>query len=173
MTTSIFTKIAAPIAALALAGSLFAAMAPSAGAAFYPAMSPPEYQFLAMLNGDRAANGEGPLVANGTLSGLARQRSQSMAAGTPFSHYDGAGNLIFAGLLNSAAFPYSFAGENIAENNYPDLGQSLGVANTGFMNSAGHRANILNSRFNEVGIGIAGPDGNGRFYYTQMFAQAR
>ena len=91
MTTSIFSKIAAPLAAVALAGSMFAAMAPSAGAAFYPTMSPPEYQFLAMLNGDRAANGEGPLTANGTLSGLARQRSQSMVAGTPFSHYDGAG----------------------------------------------------------------------------------
>ena len=34
------------------------------------------------------------------------------------------------------------------------------------------RANILNTRFNQVGVGIAGPDGNGRFYYTQLFAQA-
>jgi len=136
-------------------------------------MSGPEYQFLAMLNQDRAQNGEGPLGADGTLSGLARQRSQSMASGTAFSHYNAAGQLIFQGLLNGVGFPYSFAGENIAENNYGDLMTSLNVANTGFMNSAGHRANILNPRYNEVGIGIAGPDGSGRFYFTELFAQTR
>ena len=99
------------------------------------------------------------------------QRSQQMLANGSFSHYDGAGNLIFAGLLNGVGFPYAFAGENLAENNYP-WGQSLDQANAALMNSPTHRANILNTRFNQVGVGIAGPDGNGRFYYTQLFAQA-
>ena len=172
MIASIFRKIAGPLAALTLAGSLFASFAPRAGAAYFAPMSPPEYQFLAMVNADRAANGLATLAADTTLSGLAHQRSQGMVASGAFSHYDASGKLIFAGMLNSAGFSYALAGENIAENNYPSLGQSLSVANTEFMNSPTHRANILNSNFNEVGIGIAGPDGSGRFYITELFAQA-
>src|SRR5438552_2708996 len=168
---NVFHAALAPLSALALAGSIFGVSATSAGAVAFAPMSPPEYQFLAELNADRAANGLGALGANGVLSGLARQRSQQMLASGSFSHYDGAGNLIFAGLLNGAGFPYAFAGENLAENNYP-WGQSLDQANAALMNSTTHRANILNTRFNQVGVGIAGPDGNGRFYYTQLFAQA-
>jgi len=171
MIKQILKAARAPFAALAVAGSLYGAMVTSTGAAAFAPMSPPEYQFLAELNGDRAANGLGALGANGVLSGLARQRSQQMLANGSFSHYDGAGNLIFAGLLNGVGFPYAFAGENLAENNYP-WGQSLDQANAALMNSPTHRANILNTRFNQVGVGIAGPDGNGRFYYTQLFAQA-
>ena len=155
---------------LLLATSVYAALAGSAAAAAYPPMSPPEYQFLAELNADRAANGQPPLAANGVLSGLARQRSQQMLATGQFGHYDAAGNLIFAGLLNGVGFPYAFAGENLAENNY-GWGQSLDQANVELMNSPTHRANILNTRFNEAGVGIAGPGPKGEYYYTQLFAQ--
>jgi len=161
-----------PLAALAVAASLYAALAPSAGAAAYPPMTAPEYQFLAEVNADRAANGLPQLAANGVLSGLARQRSQNMLSSGLFSHYDAAGNLIFANLLNGIGFPYAFAGENLAENNYA-WGQSMEVANSELMKSPTHRANILNTRFDQVGIGIAGPGARGEFYYTQIFAQAR
>ena len=155
---------------LLLATSVYAACAGSAVAAAYLPMSAPEYQFLAELNADRAASGQAPLAANSVLSGLARQRSQQMLASGQFSHYDAAGQLIFAGLLNSAGFPYAFAGENLAENNYA-WGQSLDEANAELMNSPTHRANILNARFNEAGVGIAGPGPRGEYYYTQLFAQ--
>lgn len=159
-----------PLGALALAGSIFGASAMSAGAVTAAVVpTAPEYQFIAELNADRAANGLGPLAINGVLSGIARQRAQQIASGT-FSHYDGSGNLIFAGLLNSAGFPFAFAGENLAENNF-GWGQSLDMANQELMNSPEHRANILSPRYNEVGVGIiAGP--NGKFFYTQEFAQA-
>jgi uncharacterized protein YkwD len=163
-------KIARVLAALAITGGLHTALISAAGAAGFPPMTAPEYQFLAELNADRAANGLPPLAANGILSGLARQRSEQMLASGSFSHYDGAGKLIFQGLLNGVGFPYAFAGENLAENNYP-WGQSLDQANTALMNSPAHRSNILNPRFNEVGVGIAGPGAGGRFYYTQLFAQ--
>jgi uncharacterized protein YkwD len=162
----------APLAAVLAAGTLYGALAGSAGAAAYAPMSAPEYQFLAELNADRAANGQPPVAANGVLSGLARQRSQQMLASGQFSHYDAAGKLIFAGMLNGVGFPYAFAGENLAENNY-SWGQSMGVANTELMNSPAHRANILNTRFNEAGVGIAGPGPKGEYYYTQLFAQAQ
>jgi uncharacterized protein YkwD len=135
-------------------------------------MTPPEYQFIAEVNTDRAASGLPALAVNGELSLLARQRSQQMLSTGVFSHYDASGNLVFAGLLNTAGFPYSFAGENLAENNYP-WAQSLDIANTELMNSPSHRANILNSRYNEIGVGIAGPGSNGQYYYTQLFAQTR
>jgi uncharacterized protein YkwD len=158
-------------AAIPLAAILFAALTGSAGAAAYAPMTAPEYQFLAELNAARVANGQPPLAANGVLSGLARERSEQMLATGRFSHYDAAGNLIFAGLLNATAFPYAFAGENLAENNYT-WGQSMEVATGQLMNSPTHRANILNPRFNEAGIGIAGPGPKGEFYYTQLFAEA-
>lgn len=168
---SLFRRAAAPLAALAIAGSLFGAMAPAAGAAAYPAMTPAEYQFLAELNSDRAVNGLPALAANGVLSGLARQRAQQNLAAGSINHYDASGNLIFAGMLNAVGFPFAFAGENLAENNYP-WAQSLDQANAALMNSPTHRDNILNSRYNEAGVGIAGPGSQGQFYYTQLFAQA-
>jgi uncharacterized protein YkwD len=168
-----FLNIArAPLAALAVAGTLYGALAPRAGAAAYAPMSAPEYQFVAEVNADRAANGLPALIPDSVLAGLARQRSQQMLATGAFSHYDGAGNLIFAGLLNGVGFPYAFAGENLAENNY-SWNQSMDVANTELMKSPTHRANILNTRFTEVGVGIAGPGPKGDFYYTQLFAQTR
>ncbi|MDE3075784.1 MAG: CAP domain-containing protein [Chloroflexota bacterium] len=160
------------LAAMGLAGALAASIVgvEGAGAVTFAPMSAPEYQFLAMLNADRQANGLPAVAADGSLSGLARARSQQMLASGVFGHYDAGGQLIFVQLLNGIGFPYLSAGENLAENNY-DLAASLGVANTGLMNSPGHRANILNPNYNEVGIGIAGRGPTGQFYYTELFAQ--
>ncbi len=168
----VFPSVAGALSAIALAGSLFGSLASTASAAAYAPMTPPEYQFIAEANADRAANGLPPLAINAELSGLARQRSQQLLSSGVFSHYDASGNLVFAGLLNSVGFPYAFAGENLAENNYP-WAQSLDMANTELMNSPSHRANILNSRYNEMGVGIAGPSASGQYYYTQLFAQTR
>jgi uncharacterized protein YkwD len=168
--SSILRAAAAPLGGLALAGGVMGASALPVGAAA-PAVIPtaPEYQFIAELNADRGANGLPPLAVNGVLSGIARQRAQQIATGA-FTHYDASGNLIFAGLLNAAGFPYLFAGENLAENNYP-WSQSLNMANQALMNSPEHRANILNARYNEVGVSIIA-GANGQFFYTQEFAQA-
>jgi uncharacterized protein YkwD len=168
---NLLRAICVPLAGLAVAAGLYGAAAPSAGAAAFAPMSGPEYQFLAELNADRVGNGLPAVSADGVLSGLARQRSQQLLSSGVFSHYDTAGHLVFSGMLNGIGFPYQFAGENLAENNSADLGQSLNMANTQLMNSPEHRANILNSRFNEAGVGIAGPGPNGQFYYTQIFAQ--
>jgi len=168
----IFQAALAPLTALAVAGSIFGATAGSAGAVAQPViMTAPESQLMAELNADRAANGEGPLAGNGVLAGIARQRSQMIAASGNFTHYAADGSLVFAGMLNGIAFPYSFAGENLAENNY-SWPVSLDEANTQLMNSPTHRANILSPKYNEVGIGIAGPTPDGKFYYTQIFAAA-
>jgi uncharacterized protein YkwD len=160
------------LAAAALAMTAFAGLSTAAGAAAYPPMTAPECYFLAEVNADRAANGLPPLAANGVLAGLARQRSEQMLTTGVFSHYDARGGLVFTSMLDAVGFPYAFAGENLAENSY-NWGQSLEFARTQLMNSPPHRANILNPRFNEAGIGIAGPGPRGEFYYTQIFAQVQ
>ena len=94
-----------------------------------------------------------------------------MPKGGALSHYDTNGNLILKEIMDDNHIPFITAGENLAENNY-DPTQTVSVANTGLMNSPTHRANILNANYNQVGIGLAGPDGAGRFFYVQLFLQS-
>jgi uncharacterized protein YkwD len=130
-------------------------------------------QFFNALNSDRKANGEQPLALNSQLNQLAQSRAQGLLGtnGAPLNHYDSSGNLILRQLMDGNHIPYISAGENLAENNY-DAGQTVGVANTGLMNSPTHRANILNAGFTQVGIGLSGPDPVGRYYYVQLFLQS-
>lgn len=129
--------------------------------------------FFNLLNSDRQENGEKPLALNSQLSDLAQQRAQGLLGtnGAPLNHYDTSGNLILREIMDGNHIPYITAGENLAENNY-DPSQTVSVANTGLMHSPTHRANILNAGFSQVGIGLSGPDPNGRYYYVQLFLQS-
>lgn len=135
-------------------------------------LSAPEYQFIAMVNEDRRLGAVKSLDANSALSALARARSEQMLSSGVFGHYDAQGRLIFADMLTTSGFPFLWAGENLEENGYA-WPVSLSVADRGLMNSPGHRANILDPRFDEIGVGIAGPGPHGEFYYTQIFAQTK
>jgi uncharacterized protein YkwD len=118
-------------------------------------------------NQHRAASGLAPLQIDGALVAIARQRAQDMAANNYFSHTSPTGQTAFS-IMDASGYVYAAAGENIARNNYPSS-QTVDVAMNGFMNSAGHRANILQSLFTRVGIGVA-TDGNGMVYYAVVFA---
>ena len=118
-------------------------------------------------NQQRAASGLSPLALDGTLVAAARQRAQDMAAKGYFAHTSPSGETAFS-VIDGYGYVYAIAGENIARNNYPQS-QSVGVAMNGFMNSPGHRANILEVLFTKVGIGVA-TDGNGMIYYAVVFA---
>ena len=90
-----------------------------------------------------------------------------MAALGYFSHTSPSGATAFS-LMAQYGYTYLIAGENIARNNYPDA-QSVSTAMAGFMSSAGHRTNILDSRFTRVGIGAAiGTDG--MKYFAVVFS---
>jgi uncharacterized protein YkwD len=115
----------------------------------------------------RAANGVGALALDGTLVAAARQRAQDMASKNYFAHTSPSGETAFS-IIDGYGYVYAIAGENIARNNYPQS-QTVQVAMDGFMNSPGHRANILESRFTRVGVGVA-TDGNGMVYYAVVFA---
>ena len=117
-------------------------------------------------NQQRAANGVAALAIDAQLVDVARQRSQTMASTNCFSH-TACGPTAFD-LLGGIGYFYQIAGENIARNNYP-AAQSVATSMTGFMNSPGHRANILDGRYTRIGVGVVLGQG-GMYYYAVIFA---
>ncbi|WP_406065232.1 CAP domain-containing protein [Streptomyces sp. NBC_01077] len=117
-------------------------------------------QVVALVNAERSKAGCGPLTANATLTRAAQGHSDDMAARDFFDHTnpDGASP---GDRVTAAGYPWSTYGENIA------MGQSTPEqVMESWMNSPGHRANILNCSFKEIGIGIHSEGGP---YWTQVF----
>ena len=104
-----------------------------------------------------------------TATGLARERSSDMAVRNYFSHYTPEGKT-FLPMLSERGFNYRFAGEILARNNYPDA-DAARIAMESYMNSAPHRAIILDARFTLVGVGYALSDEDRMHYFTVIFVQ--
>ena len=118
-------------------------------------------------NVERASLGLGSLELDAVLVQVARERAQDMADKNYFAHTSPTGETAFS-IMNEFGYFYLIAGENIARNNYPDV-ESASVAMNGFMNSSAHRDNILDARFNKVGVGLV-IDGSGMKYFAVVFA---
>ncbi|GGY58484.1 hypothetical protein GCM10010363_44920 [Streptomyces omiyaensis] len=117
-------------------------------------------QVLSLVNAERAKAGCGPLTANAALARAAQGHSDDMAARDFFDHTnpDGAGP---GERVTAAGYPWATYGENIA------MGQTTAEqVMEGWMNSPGHRANILNCDFKEIGVGVQTDGGP---YWTQVF----
>jgi uncharacterized protein YkwD len=120
--------------------------------------------FLNLINNFRAQNGFGSLQISGTLQSAAQWMSADMAAKSYFSHTDSLGR--DAG-TRIRAFGYSYypLGENIAAGN-ADAQRTFEQ----WVNSPGHRANMLNGSFNAIGIGRAyNASSPYRWYWTTDF----
>jgi len=104
-------------------------------------------EMLVLINKERTQRGLNTLEADPELAAVALQHSGDMLARGYFSHYTPEGLSPFD-RINKAKVRFITAGENLA------LAPNLDQAHTGLMNSAGHRANILNRGFGRVGIGI-------------------
>jgi uncharacterized protein YkwD len=127
-----------------------------------------EQQLFALTNQARASAGLPTLHWDSTLAGLARWRSQDMATRDYFSHnIPPSGELVFA-VMDQQGYCYKMAGENIGWNDWPD-DQATQTVQDDFMNSPGHRQNILGSAWNVAGIG-AYKLADGRKFYTVLFA---
>lgn len=124
-------------------------------------MSSDEARILQLVNSERREAGLKPLGSNNDCTKLARMKSQDMVNNNYFSHQSPTYGSPFD-MLKSNGVSYMYAGENIAMN------QSADAAFKAWMNSEGHRKNILNPNFTELGVGIA-PKGNGSNIYTQLF----
>src|SRR5690606_34410957 len=100
-------------------------------------------------NTQRTANGLTGLTLNGQLNAAAQAKADDMAARDYWSHNTPEGDAPWVFIVN-AGYQYQTAGENLA---YGFLNSTATVK--GWMDSPGHRANILNGSYKEVGFGIA------------------
>lgn len=123
-----------------------------------------EAQVLAAVNAQRAQRGLSPLQPTAALRELARQHSRHMLESGRLSH-EGPEGRPLAARMQRAGVGYRMVGENVAMNyNHPDPVTS---AVEGWMQSPGHRANILEGGFTHTGVGVVSE--NGSHYFTQIF----
>ena len=121
-----------------------------------------QVEVLNLVNKERKANGLKPLTLNKELSNVANIKSRDMIEKGYFDHTSPTYGSPFD-MMKTFNISYKAAGENIA------MGQRTpSEVMTDWMNSSGHRANILNSNFTELGVGIY-KGANGTIYWTQMF----
>lgn len=123
------------------------------------AMQGVEQQVVALVNQARRQNGLGELSVNDKLADVARIKAEDMATNRYFSHTSPTYGSPFD-MMKRFGISYRTAGENIA------MGQTTAQqVFDGWMNSPGHRANILNPSFTQIGVGYS-PNGH---YWVQMF----
>lgn len=120
-------------------------------------------EVLAQCNAQRQANGIAALSLDPELTKAANIRAQEIA--TLFSHTRPDGRKCFT-VLDQIGYSYWSAGENIAAG----YGNSSAVMN-GWMNSLGHRSNILNAGFKRLGVGyVYIPNSEYGYYWVQIFS---
>ena len=121
-----------------------------------------ENEVIKLVNAERSKRGLQTLTANWEVSRVARYKSQDMAKKGYFSHTSPTYGSPFA-MMESFGIKYSAAGENIAKGQ-----RTPQEVMNAWMNSAGHRSNILSPSYTQIGVGVA-KDSAGRYYWTQMF----
>lgn len=116
-------------------------------------------------NEDRALTSLGELTWNPTLAEAAQEKANDMAANSYFAHTSPSGTSPWY-WFKKAGYEYSHAGENLAVY----FTDSVDV-HTAWMNSPGHRANILNGKFTEIGIALAKGifQGNETIFVVELF----
>jgi uncharacterized protein YkwD len=116
-----------------------------------------------LVNAERGKAGCSPVKANATLTEAAQKHSEDMAASGTMSHTGSDGSSP-GDRITRAGYSWSTYGENVAYG-YSTPEQVM----QGWMTSPGHKANILNCAFKEIGVGLAQPGS----YWTQDFGTAR
>lgn len=129
-------------------------------------LSETEQKFLDLTNAARTEKGLPPLKLNATLVEVARAHSRNMAKQGKMSHVlDNKGP---AERVKEAGYDYATMGENVAWGKNTPVRESFQA----LMDSKLHRENILASKYQEIGVGVAKGE-NGELYYTQVFGTPR
>lgn len=124
-------------------------------------MNSDELEVFNLINKQRTDNGLKALANDSEVQRIARIKAQDMVNNNYFSHTSPTYGSPFD-MLKSFKVSYKSAGENIAANS-----SNSGAVNA-WMNSSGHRANILNSGYNYTGVGVVSSPKYGKMY-VQMF----
>lgn len=127
-----------------------------------PTVASYEQQVVTLCNQARRQNGLPALMMNWQLERMARIKSQDMRDKQYFSHQSPTYGSPFT-MMKSFGIYFTYAGENIAAGQ-PD---PKSVVNS-WMASPGHRANILNKNYMQIGVGFASGGTYGS-YWTQEF----
>lgn len=119
-------------------------------------------EVLRLVNIERKKQGLNELVLNHTLNGIATEKAKDMRDNNYFSHESARYGSPFD-MLQRFGVHYQSAGENIAAGQ-----RSAQQVMTDWMNSSGHRANILNKNYTELGVGYV-EGGSYGTYWVQTF----
>lgn len=121
-------------------------------------------QVLALVNDERAKAGLQPLTLDNTLNRVAAEKARDMAVNGYFSHDSPTYGSPFD-MMRSFGVDYQSAGENIAAGQ-----KSASEVMQSWMNSSGHRANILSPKYTKLGVGYYDA-GSKAPYWVQEFTQ--
>ncbi|MEU9372148.1 CAP domain-containing protein [Streptomyces avermitilis] len=120
-------------------------------------------RIVTLVNSERSKAGCSPVTLNAKLSKAAQDHSADMASHKNMSHTGSDGSDPSA-RITRAGYSWSSYGENVAYG-YSSPEQVM----AGWMSSPGHKRNILDCGFKEIGVGLAQPNS----YWTQDFGTAR
>ncbi|RKO68230.1 CAP domain-containing protein [Desulfofundulus salinus] len=120
-----------------------------------------EQQMVQLVNQERVRYGLAPLKVNMELVKVARLKAKDMVEKDYFSHTSPTYGSPFE-MMGQFGITYRYAGENLAG------APTVEIAHKSLMNSPGHRANILNADFKEIGIGVVPSPRYGKIF-VQMF----
>ncbi len=120
-----------------------------------------------LTNNNRLSQNLQPVKISPVLAQAAQLKANDMSAKSYFAHYSPEGRSPWY-WFTQVGYKFVYAGENLAVN-FTDSAE----VDTAWMNSPGHRANILNSHFNEIGIATARGTYQGRdtIFVVQLFGQ--
>lgn len=127
-------------------------------------MNQDEQEVFNLINKQRINNGLTALKIDNEVQKVAKIKAEDMVTNNYFSHQSPTYGLPFD-MLKSFKISYKSAGENIAANS-----SNTGAVNA-WMNSSGHRANILSSNYNYTGIGVVSSPRYGKIYVQQFIGK--
>jgi uncharacterized protein YkwD len=126
-----------------------------------------ETKIFEMTNQERKLKNVAPLKLTAALSKIARAHSENMAKHGKTTHT--LDDKDFDDRVREAGYKFTAIAENVGSGGN---GASLEMIMKAWMESEGHRTNLLNSDYTEIGVGLA-RDQAGRIYLTQIFAHPR
>jgi uncharacterized YkwD family protein len=128
-------------------------------------ISSEENKVLELVNRERGKKGLQMLKGNSELTRVARKKCQDMINKNYFAHQSPTYGSPFQ-MMEAEGIRFSAAGENIAKGQ-----RTAEEVMSAWMNSPGHRSNIMSPVYTELGVGMA-KDKNGNIYWTQLFIKS-
>lgn len=128
------------------------------------ALTADEQLMIDMVNQERKAAGLNPVQVDLRLVAVARAKANDMKANNYFDHTSPTYGSPWT-MMQQVGITVRWAGENIAGN------KSVPGAMSAFMQSAGHRKNILDPKFTHIGVGIASGSAYGTLYVQEFLQQ--